>query len=213
MPNAQGRPTLGDLIAEIEDDIERADLNQQVRIAVARAIREYQPDRFGWNERVLTFTTLAGTDVYGGGDLSEIPDLYAVDTMVLVENGQVWPLARVAEAAIETTQQDTAGGRPCRWSFLDRSIRLDPVPDGAYSIRLTGQIQVPAPATDDDTSPWVDEAGTLIAAWAKRHLAMNALRDDRMAARQDAAVTAAWRRLRGRANRIASAGVIRAHSL
>jgi hypothetical protein len=34
--------------------------------------------------------------------------------MVLVENGQVWPLARVAEAAIETTQQDTAGGRPCR---------------------------------------------------------------------------------------------------
>jgi hypothetical protein len=34
--------------------------------------------------------------MYGGGDLSEIPDLYAVDTMVLVENGQVWPLARVA---------------------------------------------------------------------------------------------------------------------
>ncbi|WP_311274795.1 hypothetical protein [Methylobacterium sp. WCS2018Hpa-22] len=74
MPNAQGKPTLGDLIDEIADDIERADLDRQIEIAISRAIRHYQPERFFFSERILTFETLAGTDVYFGGDAPDIPE-------------------------------------------------------------------------------------------------------------------------------------------
>ncbi|TGD94061.1 hypothetical protein [Methylobacterium nonmethylotrophicum] len=213
MPDPKGNPTLLDLIEEIEDDIERADLNRQVRIAVDRAIRHYQPERFGFNERVLTFVTMPGVDVYAGGDLGEIADLYAVDTLVLIQNDQPWPLRRVPESDIETRQDAASLAQPCRFSFFDRSIRLDPVPDAAYTMRLTGHVKIAAPATDDATSPWVDEAGTLIAAWAKRHLAQNSLRNPAMAQIQDGAVRQAFNELRGRANRAASAGVIRAWSL
>lgn len=213
MPDPQGNPTLLDLVEEIANDIERADLDRQIRIAVDRAIRHYQPKRFGFNERTLTFVTAPGIDTYARGDLGEIADLYAVDTLVLIENDQPWPLCRVPESDIEVRQQATCMARPCRWSFFDRSIRLDPVPDAAYSLRLSGHVKIPAPAADGDTSPWVDEAGTLIAAWAKRHLAMNSLKDRPLAEIQEMAVREAFTELRGRTNRAASAGSIRAYHL
>lgn len=213
MPDSQGNPTLLDLVEEIANDIERADLDRQIRIAVDRAIRHYQPERFSFNERTLTFLTAPGVDTYARGDLGEIADLYAVDTLVLVENDQPWPLRRVPEADIERRQDASSQSRPCSFSFFDRSIRLDPVPDAVYSLRLTGHVKVAAPAADDLTSPWVDEAGTLIAAWAKRHLAMNSLKDRPLAEIQAMAVREAFTELRGRANRAASAGVIRAYHL
>ena len=213
MPDPQGNPTLGDLVAEIEDDIARADLTPQVRTAIARAIRHYQGERLGFNERTLTFVTAPGVDVYGRGDLAEIPDLYAVDTLVLIEADTVYALHRVPEAAIERCQNLVAGARPCRFSFFDRSLRLDPVPDAEYVLRVSGHVRILAPQADDDTSPWFDEASSLIAAWAKRHLAMNSLRDPALATAQTALVDEAFRTLRGRANRAASSGVIRAHDL
>ncbi|QRE76493.1 hypothetical protein [Methylobacterium aquaticum] len=190
-----------------------ADLTRQVRLAVERAVRHYQSQRFTFNERVLTFVTAAGIDTYAGGDLGEIADLYAVDTLVMVQNDQPYPLHRAPEADIERWQVANAQGQPCRYSFFDRSIRIDPVPDAAYTLRLSGHVRIAAPAQDDDTSPWVDEAGTLISAWAKRHLAMNVLRDAALTKIQDAAVAQAFAELRGRANRAASSGVIRAYHL
>ena len=213
MPDTQRNPTLGDLVAEIEDDIARADLNAQVRTAIARAIRHYEGERLGFNERTLTFVTTPGVDVYGRGDLAEIPDLYAVDTLVLIEADTVYSLHRVPEAAIERHQNLATGARPCRFSFFDRSLRLDPIPDAAYVLRVTGHVRLPAPLADEDTSPWVDEASSLIAAFAKRHLAMNVLRDPALATAQDVLVAEAFRTLLGRANRAASSGVIRAHDL
>ncbi|MGY2052409.1 phage adaptor protein [Methylobacterium sp. JK268] len=213
MPTPQGAPTLGDLVAEIEDDIARADLNAQVRTAIVRAIRHHQSERFGFNERVLTFQAVQGVDTYGAGDLPDIATLLAIDTLVVVQSDQVWALQRRPERAIESVQQANFQGWPCFYSYLDRSIRIDPVPDATYTLRLTGHVRIPPPGADDETSPWVDEAGTLIAAWAKRHLALNALRDPQMAAMQQTAAAEALTELRGRANRAASSGVIRAHDL
>ena len=134
---------------EIANDIERADLSRQIRIAVERAIRHYQPERLTFNERVLTFVTAPGVDTYARGDLGEIADLYAVDTLVLVENDQPWPLRRVPEADIERCQVATEMSRPCRFSFFDRSIRVDPVPDAAYTLRLTGHVKIGGKTASD----------------------------------------------------------------
>ncbi|MGF3026515.1 hypothetical protein ACQVP2_27290 [Methylobacterium aquaticum] len=213
MPDRHGSPTLLDLIAEIEDDIGRADLNAQVRTAISRAIRHHQSERLHFNERTLVFVTTPGVDTYARGDLGEIADIYAVDTLVLIENDQPWPLHRAPESSIERRQDASDQSRPCRFSFFDRSIRLDPVPDAAYTLRLSGHVKTPGPAADGDTSPWVDDAGTLIAAWAKRHLAQNVLRDPVLAQIQDGAVRSAFNELRGRANRAASADQIRAWTL
>lgn len=213
MPNAQGKPTLGDLLDEIADDIERADLDRQIAVAVDRAIRHYQPERFTFNERILTFQTIPGADVYGGGDASEIPGLLAIDSVMRIEGEQSYPLQRIAETAVERLDDPGSATQPCAYSYFDRSIRLWPMPSGDWTIRLAAHVELPAPKDRDDTSAWVDEASDLIAARAKRHLGLNVLRDPALAQAQGLLADEAFRSLRGRANRIASSGQIRAYHL
>lgn len=212
MPDSQGRPTLAELIAEIEDDIERADLGAQVAKAVERAIRHYQPARFFFNERSLTFQTLAGTDLYGQGDSDELPNLLAIDSAVLIENEQTTVLQRIPETEIERLDDPAGPARPCAYSYFDRGIRLWPVPSGEWTIRLKAHVLLPAPAFDQGNA-WTDEAGSLIAAYAKRHLALNSLGKPSLAQAQSIAVTDEERTLKGRSNVIASSGQIQAHYL
>ncbi|WP_430912881.1 hypothetical protein [Methylobacterium sp. sgz302541] len=44
--------TLGDLLSEVMDDLDRPDLDPQIRRAVAAAVRRYQPERLAFNERM-----------------------------------------------------------------------------------------------------------------------------------------------------------------
>ncbi|MFC7664405.1 phage adaptor protein [Methylorubrum suomiense] len=212
MPDAQNRPTLAELVAEIEDDIERADLEPQVLRAVERAIRHYQPVRFFFNEQILTFVTLPGTDVYGSGDASAIPNLMAIDSAVLIENGQVLTLRRIPETSIEALDDPAAPSRPCGFSYFDRSLRLWPMPSGEWTVRLTAHVLLPVPPLDEGNA-WTDEAGSLIAASAKRHLALNSLKDAKLAQAQGVLVSEEEGRLRARSNVIASSGRIAAHDL
>lgn len=212
MPDNQGRPTLAELIAEIEDDIERADLGVQVAKAVDRAIRHYQPVRFFFNERSLTFQTAPGTDLYGRGDRDEIPNLLAIDSAVLIESEQTAVLRRMPETEIERLDDPAGPSRPCAFSYFDRSIRLWPVPSGEWTVRLTAHVLLPAPALDEGNA-WTDEAGSLIAAWAKRHLALNSLSKPALAQAQTILIADEERSLKGRSNVIASSGQIQAYSL
>lgn len=212
MPDAQGRPTLADLIAEIEDDIERADLNRQVATAVDRAIRHYRSERYFFGERTVTFVTVPGGDVYGRGDDPALPDLMAVDAAFLIECGLTYPLQRISEAELEARDDPAHQDRPVAYSYFDRTLRLWPVPSDEWTVRLTAHVGLRAPALDE-ANAWTDEAGSLIAAWAKRHLALNSLRDPALATAQDAVVTMEERRLRGRSNVIASSGRIQAYDL
>ena len=49
--------TWDDLISRIADDLNRADLNTQIGVAVNRAITHYQSERTWFNETTDTFTT------------------------------------------------------------------------------------------------------------------------------------------------------------
>ncbi|KQP50834.1 MULTISPECIES: hypothetical protein [unclassified Methylobacterium] len=213
MPNAQGAPTLGDLLDEIEDDIARADLSAQVATAVQRAIRHFETERFFFNERILTFQTLPGVDVYGAGDTAEIPELMAIDSAVLLEGDQVTTLQRIAEAQVEAWDDPASGSRPCAYSYFDRSLRLWPIPSGEWTVRLSAHIRLPPLQDRDATNAWVDEASGLIAARAKWHLALNALRDPAFATMQASIVTDERNALRGRSNVIASSGQVMAYTV
>lgn len=213
MPNPQGQPTLGDLLAEIADDIERADLDQQIATAVERAIRFFQPERFFFNERILTFQTIPGADVYASGDALDLPDLLAIDSVVLIDGDQAAPLSRMPETQVEALDQPSSQSQPCAFSYFDRSMRLWPVPSDAWTVRIMAHVRLPAPVTLDDTNAWVDEASGLIAARAKWHLGLNSLRDPAFARMQAEVVADERNALRGRSNVIASSGQVRAHHL
>ena len=212
MPEQSGRPTLRDLIGEIEDDIERADLNHLVAKAVERAIRHYQSHRFYFSDGAAAFETLPGIDVYSRGDAVALPELLRIDSVVVIENGQTIPLCKITEGAVEAVDDAASSGRPVAYSYFDRSLRLWPMPDAAWTVRVTGHLSLPVPALDE-ANAWTDEGSSLIAAFAKRHLAENSLNNRALAATQDAVVAREEHRLRARSNVIASTGRIAAHSL
>ncbi len=212
MPTQDGRPTLADLYAEIADDIERADLGPQIATAVDRAIRFYQPDRFFFNEGYINFQTIAGADVYATGDASDIPDLMAIDSAVLLDSDQPTVLTRVPEAWIEGVDQPASESRPCAFSYFDRSIRLWPIPSDAWTVRMMVHRRLAAPGPDQSNG-WTEEASGLIAARAKWHLALNSLRSPPMAQAQAMIVADEINALRGRSNVIASTGQVAAHYL
>lgn len=212
MPTQDGRPTLADLNAEIADDIERADLGPQIATAVDRAIRFFQPNRFFFNEGYVTFQTIAGSDIYAAGDAGAIPDLMAIDSVVMLDGETPTVLQRVDEAWIEKGDEPTSQSRPCAYAYFDRSLRLWPMPSDVWTVRIMAHVRLPVPPLDE-ANAWTDEASSLIAARAKWHLGLNSLRDPKFAAMQAEIVAAELNALRGRSNVIASTGQVRAYYL
>lgn len=203
-------PTLTDVLSEIVDDLDRPDLEPQIRRAVSAAVRRYQPDRFGFNEGFATFLTIPGADVYGSGDAPAIPGFMAIDSAVLVDGDQTWPLKRIDEAMVEALDQPASASRPVAYSLLAKSLRLWPMPSEVWTIRLMGHLKLDLPPADDDPSPWFDEGRDLIMARAKWHLAVNVLKDATLKAAMDVMTADAFNTLRGRANVIASTGQVQA---
>ncbi len=204
------KPTLADVLSEIMDDLDRPDLEPQIRRAVSAAVRRYQPDRFGFNEGFATFLTIPGADVYGSGDVPTIPGFMAIDSAVLVDGDQTWPLKRIDEAQVEALDQPASASRPIAYSLLAKTLRLWPMPSEVWTIRLMGHLRLDLPESDDAPSPWFDEGRDLIMARAKWHLAVNVLKDANLKAAMDVMTADAFDTLRGRANVIASTGQVQA---
>ena len=203
-------PTLSDVLSEIADDLDRPDLEAQIRRAVAAAVRRYQPDRFGFNEGIVTFLTIPGADVYVAGDAPSIPGFMAIDSLVLLDGDQTWPLKRIDEAQVEAFDDPSAASRPVAYSYFARSLRLWPMPSDVWTIRVAGHLQLDLPPGDTDPSPWFAEGRDLIMARAKWHLALNVLKDTGLKGAMDVMVADALETLRGRANVIASTGQVQA---
>lgn len=204
------QPTLSDVLGEIGDDLDRPDLEPQIRRAVAAAVRRFQPDRFGFNEGIVTFPTIPGADVYVAGDSPAIPGFMAIDSVGLIDGDQTWPLKRIDEAQIEALDDPASATRPVAYSYFGRSLRLWPMPSDVRTIRVMGHLRLDLPPQDEAPSPWFDEGRDLIVARAKWHLALNVLKDTALQGAMDAMTADALDALRGRSAVIASTGQVQA---
>lgn len=60
-----------------------------------------------------------------------------------------------------------SNGTPLTFSYIDGGLRLDPVPDDAYSLTIYGIKQIDPPQVDADDNAWTNEAARLITAQVK----------------------------------------------
>lgn len=193
--------TRGTLKNEIIDDLERdatAD-NARVLSAISSAIKFYQPKRFWFNEsRSVTFNTVDGTDTYSfGTDIAT--EFYRIDGVFITENGQQYEVSprdyRDIEGLIDSTPTE---GRPWSYAYINRALRFYPVPDGVYSVRITGHIKADEPAADDTASNvWMTEAYELIRCRAKWYLSTHVFPNQAMALSMRQAENEALTALRG----------------
>ena len=147
----------------------------QVNLAIQSAIAYYQRCRFYFNEsRAQTFSTVASQEYYGTADNTNIPNLSKIDTLVISVNGVRYPLTVQPWDMLEQKASTTTSlGQPDEYAYYAQQIRLYPIPDGSYTIQISGLIRFAALSADGDTNDWVTDGEELIRARAKWDLAMN----------------------------------------
>lgn len=206
MPN-----DLATMKARILDELDRDDLVSQTALAISDAISFYQSDRFIFNEsRDVTFNTVAAQEFYGATANPAIPTLWAFDYLILYLGGIPWPVTRRTPLEVEILNNNgLVSGQPYNFAWYNKQIRLGPVPDNVFQMRVAGQITFAAPSSDDEPdNPWMIDAEKLIRSRAKYELALNIIKDTEMAQIMAAQVTEVYDTLKGATNRLTGTGWI-----
>lgn len=217
-PSAHVPGTLGYMKEKIADeirtaattDIERGDFTTQIADKINEAIEFYQPERFFFSEsRDIVFNTSVGQEFYGDTTspvaVSGMATLQAFDYIILYIGSIPWPIARRTDTEIEVLNQNgLMRGQPWNWSYYNEQLRLGPVPDATYQMRIAAHKRIPAPSSDDDTSSqWMTQiAERMIRCRAKAELYAHVLRNDAEATRYHALAQEAYESLKGQTNRL-----------
>lgn len=159
----------------IDEMVNESVTTAQVNAAINSAIAHYQRVRFYFNEsRAETFSTVASQEFYGSAANTNIPNLSKIDTLLITVNGTRYPLTvkpwELLEAKSSTT---TATGQPDEYSYYAQQIRLYPIPDAVYTVRISGLVRFAALSADGDSNAWLTDGEALIRARAKWDLAVN----------------------------------------
>jgi hypothetical protein len=196
--------TLTVMLARISDELSRSDLASQTRYAIADAIAAYANERFWFNESrtSVSFSTVDGTEFYTSSDDADIANIRKIDYAVLYVGNDVRKLEYTCPEDMEyLTVNGTQEGTPWAYGWYDNKLRLYPVPDAVYTVRIAAHVKVAAPATDGEASnPWMTDAERLIRSRAKLELALHVLRDDALAATMAEAVKEAWSDIKATTN-------------
>lgn len=179
--------TLADLKAAIADDIDdtTSEYADQITEAILAAIRYCERETFYFNQtREQTFDTVPAQEFYGASDNPNIPTLVRIQRLYINDGGQISDLIRSIPDELEGLADSTsASGRPTNWAYFEQKIRLYPIPDAVFTIRMQiGPYRLTPLAADGDTNAWLTEAYDMVKARAKYILQKDTLKDAALAA-------------------------------
>lgn len=180
-------PTLADIRTRVANDLSVGTaLNAEIVAAINDAVQEYDAYRFWFNEkRTLNFNCVIGQAFYGDTTSTDIKNLIRIDQAVLTYNngGARYPLQRTDNDVLEVQDTTSTGNnRPYLYAYITNQIRLWPVPDATYNIRVTGIIAQATLAADSDINDFTLYAANLIRHSAARRIYAETLRDANQAA-------------------------------
>lgn len=152
----------------------------EIKTAILSAIDHYTRMPFYFlQSRASTFSTVSGQEYYGSSDLAAIPDIAHIDALTITINSTLTLLERRDFDYIDAQNStSTITGRPTDYCYYAKQIRLSPIPDGAYTVRIAGDIRLAALSADADTNAWMTDGERLIRHRASYDLWSNVLSDD-----------------------------------
>lgn len=209
--------TMGQMITDITDELARGDLtgNNQIQAAIGTAIEIYQKERFWFSEsRDTVFNTVAAQEFYAESAVPGISTIMKFDYVVLYL-GQPpiaipWIMNRATDKEIEILNQNgLVKGQPYNWAYYNEQLRLGPIPDTIYTIRIAAHLFVPPPAANTTlNNPWMTNAERLIRSRAKYELLLHVIRDFEEAEVMATAVEDAFTTLKGRTNKLTGTSIV-----
>ena len=163
------------MTARIANEIRRSDLSSEIAQEVQDAIKFYEAERFWFSEsRTNTFSTVAAQEFYSSADLSIMPNIIKIDEAVITISGNRYPLNKRDWDYMEhVAMNPSTYGQPQDFCYYGEQIRLYPIPDNVYSVRLSGVFQLATLSASADTNAWMVEGEMLIRNTAKRNLHKN----------------------------------------
>lgn len=186
-----------DMVSRIADETLRSDMTNQIKLCIQEAIAHHEVERYWFNQfRDRMFDTVAGREFYDATDLSDIGSILELDAVTITIGSAQWPLTRSGYVDLERRNADgNARGQPTHYAYWGRMLRLYPVPDANYPVRLSGLFKLTPLTADDDQNAWTNEAEDLIRHRAKGVFYSQYLRDDANAGRAAALENTARDRL------------------
>jgi hypothetical protein len=152
----------------------RDDLTTEIADAITSAIEEFQSMRFHFNEkRDITFPTVAAQSDYTVSDNAFIPNLYGIDSVTSIYSGNVFDLDPIDQLDAEQliASSGAQSNFPLYYSYYQSLLRLYPIPDAAYTVRIAGHVKIAAPASDGEAAnPWMIYGERLIRSTALAEL-------------------------------------------
>lgn len=171
--------------ARIADELDRDDLGTQINREINSAIKHYETTRTRWNEVMdwTVATTAAGTRTY-----SLTSNFLKMDTLKLKYNDSFIVLNFITwhQMEDEDRQITATQGVPEYFSIYAETLRLFPVPNGAYTligsyIRSYPRVSLTGSATSTASANashgWLDEGEELIRHRAKTAVQILYLKD------------------------------------
>lgn len=176
---AETRARIADEMAN-DGDITTSQINN----AILSTIADYSGEPFWFNQKSATFNTVASQENYTSTDLADIPNIIKLLSMRVYNSGSYTSYINgLDNDAIEDIQDGTMRGAPQFYARFENKIRMYPIPDAVYPIRIAYITTLATLSADSDTNAWLSDGEEVIRQGAKKRLAADILGADDLANR------------------------------
>lgn len=157
--------SISDLVTTIIADTARSDtsISDIVLVDVLSSIREYEAQRFFFNEQKLT-CTLSNTDTYALTLFAPagVADVIEVDDLSVTANGNTYTMEEIGLRDINAlSAANNTTGYPTRFSYFNQSLLIYPKASSNYLATLFGHVRF-AEASISTSNVWSNIASDLI---------------------------------------------------
>ncbi len=171
-----------DMQTRIGDEVQDSTaILANIKLAILDAIKLYRGTRFYFNQKTITFSTVANQEYYATADNSDIPNLVEIDSAVVTNSGVKTEVIVVPFEDIDVAQSGSAISIPRAIAYFNQSIRCYPIPDAVYTMTLAVFYRLADLSADSDTNAWMTDAEIVIRQCAKRLLAGDVIQESGIA--------------------------------
>lgn len=175
--------TFLEMQSRIADDLDRSDLNPQIKLAINRAINHYKTEPFWFKETSASFSAISGQEEYSQGSDGVPDDIEMIDIIEREYNSNKITMQQITPFELEAKQQGDSTGIPDEYAQYENKFKFYPIPNqSGITIYIKYTKNYADLSSDADTNDWLTYAEDLIEARARWWLNMRVIRDINAAA-------------------------------
>lgn len=158
-----------------------------IQQAIQNAIARWEREHFYFNEigsqtPGATFTTVNGQEFYTSSDWPILPTMPHIDKLWVLVSGNRYSLnPRTEQYLSDTSVNPVVTGQPVDYAIQAETLRIYPIPNGAYPITAEGTQRFATLVNPSDTNGWLQDGADLIKATAKEDLYRHTLKNNALA--------------------------------